>query len=40
VLLEADPDAEYADIIEVNLNDIKEPLVAAPNDPDNIKTLS
>jgi aconitate hydratase 2 / 2-methylisocitrate dehydratase len=40
VLLEADSDAVYADIIEVNLNQIKEPLVAAPNDPDNIKTLS
>lgn len=40
VLLEADADAEYADIIEVDLNQIKEPLVAAPNDPDNIKTLS
>ena len=40
VLLAADADAEYAEIIEINLNDIKEPLVAAPNDPDNIKTLS
>jgi aconitate hydratase 2 / 2-methylisocitrate dehydratase len=40
VLLEADPDAVYADIIEVDLNQIKEPLVAAPNDPDNIKMLS
>jgi aconitate hydratase 2 / 2-methylisocitrate dehydratase len=40
VLLKADADAEYADIIEVDLNQIKEPLVAAPNDPDNIKTLS
>lgn len=40
VLLEADADAEYADIIEIDLNLIKEPLVAAPNDPDNIKTLS
>jgi aconitate hydratase 2/2-methylisocitrate dehydratase len=39
-LLSADPDAEYAEIIEINLNEIKEPLVAAPNDPDNIKTLS
>jgi aconitate hydratase 2 / 2-methylisocitrate dehydratase len=39
-LLEADADAEYADIIEVNLSQIKEPLVAAPNDPDNIKLLS
>ncbi|MEA5519748.1 bifunctional aconitate hydratase 2/2-methylisocitrate dehydratase [Limnoraphis robusta] len=39
-LMEADQDAEYADIIEVNLNDIKEPIVAAPNDPDNIKLMS
>jgi aconitate hydratase 2/2-methylisocitrate dehydratase len=39
-LMSADPDAEYAEIIEVNLNEIKEPLLAAPNDPDNIKTLS
>jgi aconitate hydratase 2/2-methylisocitrate dehydratase len=38
--MEADQDAEYADIIEVNLNDIKEPIVAAPNDPDNIKLMS
>jgi aconitate hydratase 2/2-methylisocitrate dehydratase len=40
VLLEADPDAVYADVIEIDLNEIKEPLLAAPNDPDNIKTLS
>ncbi|MGI0491889.1 bifunctional aconitate hydratase 2/2-methylisocitrate dehydratase [Alkalinema pantanalense CENA528] len=40
VLLTADADAEYADIIEVDLDQIKEPIVAAPNDPDNIKTLS
>ncbi len=39
-LMSADPDAEYADIIEVDLDQIKEPLVAAPNDPDNIKLLS
>ncbi|XFA71960.1 bifunctional aconitate hydratase 2/2-methylisocitrate dehydratase [Thermosynechococcaceae cyanobacterium Okahandja] len=39
-LLSADPDAEYADILEVDLDQIREPLVAAPNDPDNIKTLS
>ncbi len=39
-LLAADPDAEYADILEVDLDQIREPLVAAPNDPDNIKTLS
>ena len=40
VLMEADPDAEYAEIIEIDLNEIKEPIVAAPNDPDNIKLLS
>lgn len=40
VLLEADPDAEYAEIIEIDLNEIKEPIVAAPNDPDNVKLLS
>jgi aconitate hydratase 2/2-methylisocitrate dehydratase len=39
-LLAADEDAEYADILEVNLNEIKEPIVAAPNDPDNIKLMS
>ncbi|QNP30593.1 bifunctional aconitate hydratase 2/2-methylisocitrate dehydratase [Cylindrospermopsis curvispora] len=40
ILLAADPDAEYAEVIEINLNDIKEPIVAAPNDPDNVKLLS
>ncbi|MBW4550392.1 MAG: bifunctional aconitate hydratase 2/2-methylisocitrate dehydratase [Aphanocapsa sp. GSE-SYN-MK-11-07L] len=40
VLLEADPDAEYASVIEVDLDQIKEPIVAAPNDPDNIKLMS
>ncbi|HEY9801360.1 MAG TPA: bifunctional aconitate hydratase 2/2-methylisocitrate dehydratase [Leptolyngbyaceae cyanobacterium] len=40
VLLEADADAEYAAIIEIDLNEIKEPIVAAPNDPDNVKLLS
>ncbi len=39
-LMSADADAEYAEVVEVNLNEIHEPLVAAPNDPDNIKTLS
>ena len=39
-LMSADADAEYAEVIEIDLNEIKEPLVAAPNDPDNIKTLS
>ena len=40
VLLEADADAEYAEVIEIDLNEIKEPIVAAPNDPDNVKLLS
>jgi aconitate hydratase 2/2-methylisocitrate dehydratase len=40
VLLEADTDAEYAAVIEIDLNEIKEPIVAAPNDPDNVKLLS
>jgi aconitate hydratase 2/2-methylisocitrate dehydratase len=39
-LMSADSDAEYVDTIEVNLNEIKEPIVAAPNDPDNIKLMS
>jgi aconitate hydratase 2/2-methylisocitrate dehydratase len=39
-LLEADADAEYAEIIEIDLNEIKEPLLACPNDPDDVKTLS
>ena len=40
VLLEADKNAEYAEIIEIDLNEIKEPLLACPNDPDDIKPLS
>ena len=39
-LLEPDADAEYAEIIEIDLNEIKEPLLACPNDPDDIKPLS
>jgi len=39
-LLEPDADAEYAEVIEIDLNDIREPLLACPNDPDDIKTLS
>ncbi|WP_017306231.1 bifunctional aconitate hydratase 2/2-methylisocitrate dehydratase [Spirulina subsalsa] len=39
-LMSADPDAEYVDTLEVNLNEIKEPIVAAPNDPDNVKLMS
>ncbi|MDP4599087.1 MAG: bifunctional aconitate hydratase 2/2-methylisocitrate dehydratase [Pseudomonadales bacterium] len=40
VLLEPDADAEYKEIIEINLDDIKEPLLACPNDPDDVKPLS
>ena len=40
VLLSADADAEYAEIIQIDLSQIKEPIVAAPNDPDNVKLLS
>ena len=40
VLMEADADAEYARIFEIDLNEIKEPLLACPNDPDDIKPLS
>lgn len=39
-LLEADENAEYAAIIEINLDDIKEPIVCAPNDPDDARLLS
>lgn len=39
-LLEADKDAEYAAIIEIDLNKITEPIVACPNDPDDVATLS
>ncbi|MCB1717487.1 MAG: bifunctional aconitate hydratase 2/2-methylisocitrate dehydratase, partial [Candidatus Competibacteraceae bacterium] len=40
VLLRADKDAEYAEVIEINMSDIKEPLLACPNDPDDVKPLS
>lgn len=39
-LLKADPDAEYAAVIEIDLADIKEPILACPNDPDDVKFLS
>lgn len=39
-LLEPDADAEYAEIIEIDLDDIKEPLLCCPNDPDDVKPLS
>jgi len=39
-LLKPDADAEYAAVIEIDLADIKEPILACPNDPDDVKTLS
>jgi len=39
-LLEGDADAEYAAVIEIDLNEIVEPILACPNDPDDVKTLS
>ncbi len=39
-LIKADKDAEYAAVIEIDLADIKEPILACPNDPDDVATLS
>ena len=39
-LLKGDDDAEYAAVIDIDLADIHEPIVACPNDPDDVKTLS
>lgn len=39
-LLKADEDVKYAAILEINLTDITEPIVACPNDPDDVKLLS
>lgn len=39
-LLEPDADAEYKEIIEIDLSEIKEPIVCCPNDPDDVKLLS
>lgn len=39
-LLKADKDAQYAAVIEIDLADIKEPILACPNDPDDVATLS
>lgn len=39
-LLKGDSDAEYAAVIEIDLADVKEPIVACPNDPDDVKLLS
>ncbi len=39
-LMERDENAEYAAVIEIDLSEIKEPIVACPNDPDDVKLLS
>ena len=39
-LMEADADAEYEEVLEIDLNEIKEPILCCPNDPDDAKTLS
>lgn len=39
-LLEADADAEYTAVLEIDLNELKEPVVCAPNDPDDARLLS
>jgi aconitate hydratase 2 / 2-methylisocitrate dehydratase len=39
-LLKADANADYAEIIEIDINEIKEPILACPNDPDDVKFLS
>ncbi|MET0106873.1 MAG: bifunctional aconitate hydratase 2/2-methylisocitrate dehydratase, partial [Sedimenticola sp.] len=39
-LMEGDEDAEYAAVIEIDLSEVNEPILACPNDPDDVKTLS
>ncbi len=39
-LLEGDADADYAAVIDIDLNEVKEPILACPNDPDDVKLLS
>ncbi|CAE7505208.1 acnB, partial [Symbiodinium microadriaticum] len=39
-LLEADKEAEYAAVININLDELKEPVLCCPNDPDDAKTLT
>ena len=39
-LLRADKNARYAEVIEINLDEITEPILACPNDPDDVATLS
>ncbi len=40
MLLKGDADADYAAVIDIDLADIHEPIVACPNDPDDVKTLA
>jgi len=40
ILLRRDPNAEYAAVLEIDLSEITEPLLACPNDPDDVKPLS
>jgi aconitate hydratase 2/2-methylisocitrate dehydratase len=40
VLLKPDTDADYAAVVEIDLNQIKEPILACPNDPDDVRLLS
>ena len=40
VLMEADKNAQYAEILDIDLNDITEPVLCAPNDPDDAVLLS
>jgi len=40
VLMEPDADAEYAAVFEIDMSEIKEPILACPNDPDDVKILS
>lgn len=39
-LMSADENADYAEVIEIDLNEVTEPLLACPNDPDDVQTLS
>ncbi len=39
-LMRADADADYLEVIEINMDEIKEPILCCPNDPDDAKTLS
>ncbi|BDT75293.1 bifunctional aconitate hydratase 2/2-methylisocitrate dehydratase [Polynucleobacter sp. KF022] len=39
-LLKADANADYAEVIEIDMSEIKEPILACPNDPDDVKFLS